>query len=201
METIKLTEKNLNQTLNKALQILKSGGIIVYPTDTVYGLGALSGNQKAIKKIHQFKGTNQEKPMSVIVPSLDYILKRIDNLSKEQKNFILERLPGPYTFVLKIKSEFQKEFLGLIKNGKQGFRIPKNNFCLKLAKKLGQCYITTSANLTNQPPTYSHKGFKKQLMKQKLKFWPDLFIDAGELSKNQPSKIIDLSVYPYKILR
>ena len=118
----------------------------------------------------------------------------MENLDEERKDFIKEKIPGPYSFIVKIKKEYIKDLVPVLDNKKLGIRIPKNEFCQNLAQKLGFTFTSTSADITNLPPAHSLFDFKKQLNKVDEKFWPDLFIDAGVLPKNNPSKIIDLTV-------
>jgi len=200
MEKIKLLENNLSEVIEKSEKILRNGGVIVYPTDTCYGLGALASNSKAIEKIYNFKGREENKPFSVIVPSLDWIFKRIENLTQERKEFILDRLPGPYTFIVKIKESFLESLKPVLTKQKLGFRYPKSEFCQKLAASLNEPFTTTSANISGEPPAYSFGEFKRYLTKDNKKYI-DLFIDGGELPKNKPSTIIDISIRPYKVLR
>jgi len=197
----KLNSKDLKDVVVKAAEILKRGGVLVYPTDTCYGLGAKVNSDKAISYLKRFKGREETKPFSVIVPSLEWIFKRIDNLNKERKEFILEHLPGPYTFIVKIKPKYCKEIKFVLKDQKLGFRYPDNKFCQLLAEKLGFPFTTTSANISGGSPAYSLSEFKNYLKHRPKSLWPDLFIDVRELNKTKPSKIIDLSVYPFKVLR
>jgi L-threonylcarbamoyladenylate synthase len=201
MKVNKLTDANLIQVLNEAIAVLEDDGLVIYPTDTLYGIGARANSRIAIDKIHKLKGSDYSKPMSVIVPSLDWIFERIDNLSEEQKEFIIDRLPGAYTFIVKIKPEFQGGFKNILQNGKLGFRYPDNIFCQKLGQEFKKPYITTSVNLTGQEPIYSLGEFMDKFSKIEEKLWPDLFIDTGILPKKPASRIIDLSVYPFKVLR
>ncbi len=201
MQRIILTDKNFHMAIRKAKNILQSGGVIVYPTDTCYGLGSKVDSDKAIERLKKFKGREESKPFSVIIPSLEWILERIAGLNEERKDFILSRLPGPYTFVVKIKPEFQKDLSLVLQNEKLGFRYPDNKFCQVLAERLGFPFTTTSANISGLPPAYSLEEFEHFLSERKKHLWPQLFIDAGILPKKNPSKVIDLSVYPFKVLR
>lgn len=201
MRVLKVKSQKIKEAAGEASGVLKRGGVLVYPTDTCYGLGALISDLRAVEKISRFKGREKEKPFSIIVPSLDWIFKRIANLNQERKDFILEKLPGPYTFVVRIKAEYQKEFNSVSTNGKLGFRYPDNKFSQLLAKKLGLPFTTTSANISNAPPAYSLAEFKRYLKQRPKNLWPDLFVDVGKLQKVKPSKVIDLSTYPFKVLR
>ena len=201
MKILPLSSRNFGKVLEETAKALREGKVVVYPTDTCYGLGALVSCPSAIEKIREFKGREEERPFSVIVPNLAWVYERMERLNEERKEFIEERLPGPYTFVVKIKEEFAKELAPVLSNQKLGFRYPDHKFCQKLAGLLGEPFITTSANLSGEPPAYSYEEFARYLKERKRELWPDLFIDAGKLAKRPPSKVLDISVYPFKVLR
>lgn len=185
MKLLKVTTKNLK----KIRQVINQGGIIIYPTDTLYGLGADIFNKKAIKRIFQIKGRNSKKPISVMVSSIAEI-KKLAYLNKKQEEIIGGLLPGPFTVILKKK----KIVSDLITAGSQkvGIRIPDSKFCQRLAKNLP--ITTTSANLSGQKPTLNFKKLVKMFGKK-----IDLIVKGQNLS-GKPSTIIDLTVEPPKIL-
>jgi len=167
--------------IKKAASILKKGSIIIYPTDTCYGLGGEWQNKKVIEKISTIKQRKPGKNYSVIVKDIKTICS-ICNVDKFQKNYLKKHLPGPYTFILKLKNL----------NETLGVRIPKNVFTQKLANEFQKPYYTTSANISGQKECYDI---------DKIRIKPDLIIDAGKLPKNPPSKVIDLTKKPFKVLR
>lgn len=188
MKTIGLKTKNSPQIVQETAEIIKQGGIIIYPTDTCYGLGGNFEDQKVVEKINQIKNRANDKKFSVIVKDFAMIKKYCD-LNQEQEKIMKQYLPGPYTFVLKlIKYE---ETLGI--------RIPKYPLTQKLADELQIPYITTSANLSGHEPCYDICCLKTQLCSNLDKI--DLIIDAGDLPKNPPSKVVDLTSGKLKVLR
>ncbi len=168
--------------IDQAVEILQKGGIIIFPTDTSYGLAADATNPQAIKKIYQIKGRDFNKPISVIVSDIK-MAKKYAMITPLVQKLFQAFLPGPLTLVLP----------------SIGIRVPNLKLCLRLAKKLGKPYTATSANLSGQPDCYSVDQIKKQLG-NKIKLI-DLIIDAGTLPKIPPSTVLDLTKSPPKILR
>ena len=167
MKILPLSSQNFGKVLEETAKALREGKVVVYPTDTCYGLGALVSFPSAIEKIREFKGREEGKPFSVIVPNLGWVYERMERLNEERKEFIEEKLPGPYTFVVKIKEEFVEELAPVLSNQKLGFRYPDNKFCQKLAELLGEPFTTTSANLSGKPPAYSYEEFARYLKERK----------------------------------
>src|SRR5262249_40502109 len=144
-------ETNLQDAARKAAEVLARGGIVVYPTDTVYGLGVDAENHEALERLKELKGRDKKRPISVIVSSVEEI-EQYATLTDEAKALAEKFLPGPLTLVLTAKDTLA-ETIGL--NGAIGVRIPNNAFCQALAKAFGKPYTTTSANLTGLPPLSS----------------------------------------------
>ncbi len=175
--------RNNLKNINKAREIIENGGMIIYPTDTLYGLGADIFNLKAIKRIFKIKKRNFKKPISVMVSSFKDI-KKLSFVNREQEKIIKKLLPGPYTIILR-KKKIVSSLLTAGSN-KVGIRIPKNKFCHVLTKDLP--ITTTSANISGQ------KDFNFNKLKG-----VDLFLEGGRMSGN-PSAILDLTKKPFKIL-
>lgn len=178
--------------LERIVEILKEGGIMVYPTDTIYGLGCDIFNKKAIEKIYQLKGRDRKKPLSIICADIKEVAKYAiiqDYAYRLMKKY----LPGPYTFILKAKNAMPKTFLS--KNRTVGIRIPDNKICLAMAQKLGNPIITTSLNVSGEAVLTNPSELSKE-MQNKI----DIIIDSGPLPK-EASSIIDLSAEAPVILR
>jgi len=178
--------------IEKAVEVLKAGGIIIYPTDTIYGLGCDIFNKKAVEKIYRIKKREKNKPMSIICPDLKEVAKYaiIQNYAYR---LMKKTLPGPYTFILKARQETPKTILA--KNKTIGIRIPDNQICLDLASKLGNPIISTSLNISGEA-VLTNPGKLSKEMANKI----DLIIDAGVLP-DIPSSIIDLSNQNPMVLR
>lgn len=178
------------KNIQKARRIIKKGGIIIYPTDTLYGLGADIFNPQAIKNIFEIKGRDFNKPISILVSDFKNI-KKLALLNKEQEKIVHGLLPGPFTLILKKKKCVSK----LLTAGSQkvGIRIPDSKICQALTKNLP--ITTTSANISGQKPTLNIKKMAKIFTRQ-----VDLILSGRNLS-GKTSTIIDLTQKPFKILR
>lgn len=181
---IELNENNLEYPkIKKAVDFLRNNGVIVYPTDTIYGFGCDIFSEEAIEKIYKIK-QKKARRFSFICNDLTEISKYAI-VSDYAYRLMKKLLPGPYTFIFKATKLVPKEIIPDKKT--VAIRIPDNKICLELVKQLGHPIITTSVNLTDElnysEPLEIEKEFGKQV---------DLIIDAGILS-NDPSSVIDLS--------
>jgi len=168
--------------LNEAVRVLKNGGIVIYPTDTLYGLGADATKENAIKKVYKIKGREFKKPLSICVADLKQAKRfvKFDNYSlKIAKKF----LPGPLTMVLPAK----KRMKYISKEGKIAIRIPDNSFTLKLLKKFGKPITATSANVTGMKNPVRLADIDYEVKKK-----CDLIIDRGTCKYKKPSTVIDM---------
>lgn len=178
--------------LKKTIEILEQGGVIVYPTDTIYGLGCDIFQKKAIEKIYKLKKREKQKSLSIICQDIKQISEYAyisDQAFKLLKNY----LPGPFTFILKAKSKMPSSFLA--KNKTVGIRIPDNNICLELVKKLEHPIITTSLNISGQLPLTNPNQLDKETANK-----IDIIIDSGDLT-NEASTVVDLTGPEPEILR
>jgi len=193
MKILKINKNNPNvQSLNEAVQCLKNGGVLVYPTDTCYGLGADITNPIAIKKIYEIKGRSDRKPLSIIVRNLSQ-LKKIAIVDDFQEQILKKYLPGNFTFIL-LNSD-----LDTFNQTSIGIRIPKFKLTQLISDKFSEPYATTSANISGKQACYSIDNILKQFKHSNC--LPDLFLDAGELPCTKPSTIVDLTRQPFKIIR
>jgi tRNA threonylcarbamoyl adenosine modification protein (Sua5/YciO/YrdC/YwlC family) len=195
-EYIKLYNENPNpRQIQKVVKILKRGGLIIYPTDTVYGLGCDITNNKAIEKIARIKGVKLEKAkFSFICDSLSHLsdyVKQIDNTTFK----ILKRaLPGPYTFILPGSNTLPKIFK---KKKTVGIRIPDNNIIRALVEELGNPIVSTSIRDDDAILEYTTDP---ELIYEKWENLIDLFIDGG-YGDNTASTIIDLTADIPEVIR
>jgi len=195
MKLIKVSLLNPDQdTIVKAFNVLKSGGLVVYPTETIYGLGANALDENAVKKVDEVKGRDYSKPIHVVVSGWKMI-EELTDANDLAKNLYDHFLPGPLTLVLPKK----KIIPDILTSGLPtlGIRIPKNLITQSLSSLLAFPYTASSANKSGGTNSYSIENIKKQLDIEKV----DLILDAQKLRPTLPSTIIDLSVHPPKILR
>lgn len=184
---MKILKTNQNEVdrkvIDEAVKVLADGGVILYPTDTVYGLGANIFNRKAVKKVYNIKKRSYLKPVSLLVSSKDAI-PLVSKASLNQLNFIDKYLPGPYTFILKKSKIVPRHLTSGSVN--VGVRVPKSEIACSLAKIFP--ITTTSANLSNKDTLDTPEEILKQLGCE-----VDLIIDVGPLKSGNPSTIIDLT--------
>jgi tRNA threonylcarbamoyl adenosine modification protein (Sua5/YciO/YrdC/YwlC family) len=178
--------------IRKVVEVLEKGGVIGYPTDTVYGVGCDLFNPEAIRKIHRLKKMGKNKPLSFICSDLKDI-SRYAYVSNSAYKIMKRVLPGAYTFVLKATKLVPK--VAMTKQNTVGIRIPDNKICLSLVKELGHPIISTSVSKTDEglynDPADIEERFGKQL---------DLVIDGGVIIAEH-SSIIDLADEPPNVIR
>ncbi|MBI4128361.1 MAG: threonylcarbamoyl-AMP synthase [Parcubacteria group bacterium] len=172
--------------LMEAITVLKNGGVIVYPTDTSYGLGADALNQDAIRKVFALKGRAAEKALSIAVADPTDI-ERYAEVNSLAKRIIARFLPGPLTIVLP-----KKEILPSILTGNAstiGIRVPDHDFPRDLVRALDKPITATSANRSGMPTLFSASEIQKVFS---LSPAPDLLIDAGVLPQKSISTVVEI---------
>lgn len=192
---------NLNQDLskvnNQVVEILKIGGLVIYPSDTVYGALVDATNKQAVEKLIKFKNRPPGKAISVFVSGWK-MMEELVEMDQRQREILKEILPGCFTVVLKSR----KKVVNLLESEKQtlGVRLVKYEPVIDLVSKFKKPVTATSANLGGKPPHHSIDSLLKQLPKYKQELI-DLIVDAGKLPRNKPSTVIDLTTPEIKILR
>ncbi len=184
--------------LNRAVQVLKAGGVVVYPTDTAYGLAVDATNASAVRKLYALKGRGFHNPIHVIPPIRADILT-FARMSEREERLVDAIMPGPITLVVALKAKGKSWQLLSAGTGTIGIRRPKHKLALDLGMLLGKPITTTSANLSGQPNCYSVAEVKKQFVKSRLK--PDLYLDGGRLKQTKPSTVVSLVNGRVTILR
>ena len=170
--------------LKAAVDVLRGGGLIVYPTDSVYGLGCDLFNKSAIEKIYQCKGRDKRKLLSFICPDLKDIAEYA-YISNPAYKVMRHLLPGPYTFILNASKQVPKILLE--KRQTVGIRVPDNAICQALLSEFGHPIINTSACLSDQ--AYLSDSDEIADTFERL---ADLFLDAGNGGLD-PSTIVDFT--------
>ncbi len=179
-----------NETIKKALSIIDSGNIIIYPTDTLYGFGVDATNSKAIDKLNDLKKRND--PLSIIVSSKDEI-EQYGKIKKDSKKIINKIFPGPFTILI---DSLTSNLSPLVNPGSNyiGLRIPNHWFPIKLVEEFGKPIITTSVNKKNEPSLTNVYEMQKKFPGVNI-FQDDINIDS------KGSTIVNLSENPYLIIR
>jgi len=197
MEIRELDKKNIdNKIIDHAVRILKRGGVIVYPTDSSYGLGCDPEKTKSVKRIYKIKNRPASEPFLMIASSAAMVVKYA-KFSKEASAVAARHWPGPLTMVLEAKPGIRLA-KQVVKRGKIAFRVPKDKFLIKLVKKIKKPIVSTSANISGNTSIYNSKELVKVFAGAKFK--PDLVISAGILPRRRPSTIIEFK-NGVKILR
>jgi L-threonylcarbamoyladenylate synthase len=195
VETIRLSKENIGEASARAAEVLRAGVVILYPTDTLYGLGADAFSDEAVAKVYAIKGRDEKKPVHCVVADLE-MAGEFAEVNDIARKLAEKFLPGPLTLVLKKKAGIDS---GIAKGIETiGIRIPKNDFCLALAKQFGP-YTTTSANTAGAQDRRSVAAILEQLGERAQQI--GLVIDAGELPAQKPSTVVDVSSGEIKILR
>ena len=165
--------------MKKIINVLKKGGIIIYPTETAYALGCDITNLKAIKKIYKLKKRIKKKKLTAIVSDIT-MAKKFGKISKHEEKLIKKFMPGPLTLIVPKKKKFPD-----LANTEFVFRISSNRTARKITRLLENPIISTSANLSGQKPIYNISKIKKQFEGK-----VNEIIDSGNLKKQKVSTII-----------
>ncbi|WP_395045831.1 L-threonylcarbamoyladenylate synthase [Flavobacterium sp.] len=193
---IKIYPDNPNEAaIKKVVDVLKNGGLIIYPTDTVYGLGCDITNTKALERIAKIKGIKLEKAnFSFVCHDLSNISDYVKQIDTSTFKILKRALPGPYTFILPGNNSLPKEFK---KKTTVGIRVPDNNIALEIVKMLGNPIVSTSIHDEDEVLEYSTDP---ELIFEKWQNLVDLVIDGG-YGDNIGSTIIDLSGHEPEVIR
>ncbi len=184
------------EIINQAVSIVQRGGSIIYPTDTLYGLGVNALDEYAVARLFKIKQRPETKPVPVMLKNIA-MARKLVYLDKKQEKFLEKVWPGAITVILK-KREIAPMALTAGKDT-LGLRIPEHFFTQALMESLDLPITCTSANLSGEAGlTCSAEAIK---VFNHTYPRPDLFLDAGDLPANQPSAVIDLTGSEPKILR
>ncbi len=193
---IKIYNENPNpKEIDKVVSILKNGGLIIYPTDTIYGLGCDITNTKGLEKIARLKNIKLDKAnLSFICNDLSHLSDYVKQIDTPTYKILKRALPGPYTFVLPGNNKLPRAF----KNKKTvGIRVPDNNIIREIVKQLGNPIISTSIRDEDDVIEYTTDP---ELIFEKWQNLVDVVIDGG-YGDNRPSTVIDLSKDEIEIVR
>lgn len=196
-EYFRLYNENPNERhIQQIVSILQKGGVIIYPTDTVYGIGCDITNQKAVERVARIKGIKLEKAnFSFICYDLSHLSDYTKGISNQTFKLMKKHLPGPFTFILQASHQVPKLFKS--KKKTVGIRIPDNNICREIVKALGNPILTTSVKDDDQILEYTTDP---DLIKDDYDLLVDAIVDGG-FGNNVPSTIVDCSDDSYEIIR
>lgn len=165
--------------IRKAAEIIKKNGIVIYPTETVYGIGADIFSEDALKKVFEIKKREPDKPVSVAVSDFG-MMDELAYIGERERRFIEKFLPGPVTVLLRKKEKVPDMLTS--GSGLVGIRYPDHEITIKLIKLAGVPITSTSANVSGEAPPRRV---------EEIKICADYIIDGGEL-KGEPSTVVDL---------
>lgn len=195
-EFIKIYEdKPSEAAIAKVVKVLKDGGLVIYPTDTVYGLGCDITNSRALERIAKIKGVKLDKAkFSFICHDLSNLSDYVKQIDTSTFKILKRALPGPYTFILPGNNNLPKEFK---KKTTVGIRVPENNITLEIVRQLGNPIVTTSIRDEDDVVEYTTDP---ELIFEKWQNLVDMVIDGG-YGDNVASTIIDLSGHEPEVIR
>lgn len=193
---VKLYEENPNEReIEKVVKVLKRGGLIIYPTDTVYGLGCDITNTKAMEKVAKIKGIKLSKArFSFICYDLSNLSDYVKQIDTATFKVLKKALPGPYTFILPGSTNLPRAFKT---RSTVGIRVPDNNIIRELVKELGNPIVSTSIYDEDDLIEYTTDP---ELIFEKWKDIVDIVIDGG-YGDNTPSTVVDLSDGGIEVIR
>jgi tRNA threonylcarbamoyl adenosine modification protein (Sua5/YciO/YrdC/YwlC family) len=179
--------------INKTKEILEEGGVIVFPTDTVYAYGCDIKDKRAIERIYRLKKMEKHKPLSFIFTEISEINDYARNISDDAYKIMKKAFPGPYTFIFKASKLVPKV---VVTNQKTvGVRIPANNIAIEIVKALGRPLLATSVSNPNGNYIVEPKDLEKIYRNE-----VDLVIDCGP-KISSPSTVVDLSEDTFRVIR
>lgn len=195
-EFLKIYEdKPSEAAIKKVVEVLRNGGLVIYPTDTVYGLGCDITNSRALERLAKLKGIKLEKAnFSFVCSSLSNISDYVKQIDTPTFKILKRALPGPYTFILPGNNDLPKEFR---KKKTVGIRVPDNRIALQIVEMLGNPIVSTSIRDEDEVIEYSTDP---ELIFEKWQNQVDLVIDGG-YGENIASTIIDLTGHEPIIVR
>lgn len=180
-----------DEGIRKSVEIIENGGVIIFPTDTVYGIGCNPYDANAVKKIYEIKSREKIKSLPVLASSIE-IVKQISIIDEFTEKIIKKYWPGPLTLILKLKDKNLKESLNL--EDKIAVRIPNSVCTLKLLNKCN-LLVGTSANVSGD----SSFTDPQECMKNVKKY--DVFVDGGTITSKGESTIIEIENEKIKVIR
>jgi L-threonylcarbamoyladenylate synthase len=196
-QTLNLATTPTLEVIKTAIEVLSRGGLVIFPTETLYGIGADATNQAAIDKLLQYKSRREGKPLSIAVNSLEMAEQYVE-VNKTALNLYQNFLPGPLTVVSKSLGRVAKGVESEI--GTLGVRIPDYQLVLDIVTAFGRPITATSANASYQKRPHKIDDIFEAIS-EKQKDLIDLILDAGELPKREPSTVVDTTLNQEVVVR
>jgi L-threonylcarbamoyladenylate synthase len=186
MHKVPETLKNNRSGIEHALKILKRGGVVAFPTETLYGFGAIATNNAAVKRIYKIKGRKLNKSLPVIIGDMKQA-KKYFTMNRNDLMLANKFWPGPLSLILKTRSKKLKTSL---RTDLIAVRLSASPLAAKLARMSGAPIISTSANISGSPGCLTVDDIKDQFANISASRQPDIFLDGGKLKSSVPSTIV-----------
>ncbi len=194
MLKLSLHENSVEEIITRALQVLKKGGIVAYPTESFYGLGVTANIESAVKRLYLLKKRPLDKPVPVIVGNNDVLMSIVKSVPLQAEKLMNKFWPGPLNIIFDSKHNLPVVLTG--GREKVAVRIPGSSFALALARASDFPITATSANLSGRPPAQEPEEVANYFGDD-----IDLIVDCGKAPGGTPSTIIDATVTPARVLR
>lgn len=183
--------------VNEALRYLKQGDIVIYPSDTCYGIAVDTQNQQALDQLSLLKQRKPDALYSVNIPNIDWIQNNC-NVDQEQEHILRTNLPGPFTFRLNKQPSADL----LVGDATIGVRLPRQLLVQFLVSKYNKPITATSANISGEPEPYSLDDLQKGILRRAHFITKDILVlNGGQLKSGAISTLVDITQKPYRILR
>lgn len=193
-KVIQVNSSDPKDWLQVTMEVLSSGGVIGFPTDTYYGLGANPFDPLAIDKIFEIKGREKDKPILLLIGDIEQLSLIVKNVTKVAETLMKAFWPGPLTLLFEAKDDLPRNLLG---NGNTiGVRFPDSLIASRIMRKTGKPITATSANVSGNMQCSSSNELVK-VLGDRL----DLILDGGDTPGGKASTIIDTSCFPPKLIR
>ncbi len=193
-EIIKIDPAHPEQAFSRCRDVIRAGGVIVYPTDTFYGLGADPKNPAAVRKLFEIKGRQADQPILLLIKDANEVRDWAAEITPQAEGLMKKFWPGPLTLVFKAKPEVMPELTGGA--GTIGLRVPGNALTRQLLASLGTALTGTSANISGRPSPRT-----AQEAAEAIGGMVDLVLDGGMTAGDKPSTVVDVSADAPKVIR
>lgn len=194
MNTTRVTKANRQAIVKKAVALLKQGKVIIFPTETVYGIGADALNRKAAAKIFALKNRPKNQPLQILISDMSDVNKFASTVPQKALHLMKKSWPGPLTAVVKKKKSIPDVVTGGLKT--VGIRMPDHPLALEIIDALGSPLAASSANISGKNPPVTAAQAAKQ-----FKSGIALIMDGGRCSIGKASKVLDLTGKKTKLIR
>ena len=191
---LELVGSHLNAQVTEAARVLKSGGLVAYPTESFYGLAADISNEAAILRLFQVKRREAGKPVLLLIPAIKSLKRYAAHVSKTAERLMDQFWPGGLTLIFEARKDVST--LLTAGTGKIGIRLSSHPVATALAQATGSAITGTSANISGEPPCNTSYGVASALGND-----VDRILDGGETPGQKPSTVLDMTTRPPTVLR